>query len=80
MVLLIIKLINHYHIILNKPEHYTTDSGAIMYKIITTSKKEIQKIYNLFYNTESNLFLHRKKEKFETILNIPRDSNSSIEE
>lgn len=74
------ELIGHYHIILNKPGHYTTNSGIVMYKIITTSKKEIQKIYNLFYNTESNLFLHRKKEKFETILNIPRDSNSSIEE
>lgn len=74
------ELINHYHIILNKPGHYTTDSGVIMYKIITTNKTEIQKIYDLFYNTESNLFLHRKKEKFETILNIPRDSNSLIKE
>ena len=74
------ELINHYHIILNKPGHYTTENGTIVYKIITTDKKQIQKIYNLFYNTESSLYLNRKKEKFETILNIPRDSNSSIEE
>lgn len=74
------ELINHYHIILNKPGHYTTNTGTIIYKIITTDKKEIQKIYDLFYCTKSNLFLQRKKENFETILNIPRDSNSSIEE
>lgn len=74
------ELINHYHIILNKPGHYTTENGTVMYKIITTDKKQIQKIYDLFYNTESNLYLNRKKEKFEAILNIPRDSNSSIEE
>ena len=74
------ELINHYHIILNKPGHYTTENGTVIYKIITTDKKQIQKIYNLFYNTESSLYLNRKKEKFETILNIPRDSNSSIGE
>ena len=51
-----------------------------MYKIITTDKEQIQKIYDLFYNTESNLYLLRKKEKFETILNIPRDSNSLVKE
>lgn len=74
------ELIEHYHIILNKPGHYTTQTGIIMYKIITTDKKQIQKIYDLFYHTESNLYLDRKKEKFETILNIPRDSNSLIKE
>lgn len=74
------ELINHYHIILNKPGHYTTENGTVIYKIITTDKKQIQKIYNLFYNTESSLYLNRKKEKFKTILNIPRDSNSSIGE
>lgn len=74
------ELINHYHIILNKPGYYTTNTGTVIYKIITTDKKEIQKIYNLFYTTDSGLFLQRKKEKFETILNIPRDSNSSTEE
>ena len=74
------ELINHYHIILNKPSFQTLQNGTIMYKIITTNKTEIQKIYNLFYNTESSLYLNRKKQKFETLLNIPRDSNSSIEE
>lgn len=74
------ELINHYHIILNKTGHYITENGTVIYKIITTDKKQIQKIYDLFYNTESNLYLNRKKEKFETILNIPRDSNSSIGE
>ncbi len=74
------ELIEHYHIILNVPSHYRCDSGTIIYKIITTNKKEIQKIYNLFYHQNANIYLNRKKEKFETILNIPRDSNSSDEE
>ena len=32
------ELINHYHIILNKPGHYTTENGTIVYKIITIIK------------------------------------------
>jgi hypothetical protein len=74
------ELINHYCIILNKPSQYITNTNTVIYKIITTNKDQIQKIYNLFYNTESNLYLQRKKEKFETILNIPRDSNSLVKE
>lgn len=74
------ELINHYCIILNKPSCYTLKNGTVMYNIITANKTEIQKIYNLFYNSESSLYLKRKKEKFETLLNIPRDSNSSSEE
>lgn len=74
------ELINHYHIILNKPSQCIVNVSTIIYKIITTNKDQIQKIYNLFYNTKSSLYLQRKKEKFETILNIPRDSNSSVEE
>lgn len=74
------ELINHYCIILNKPFQYITNTNTVIYKIITTSKDQIQKIYDLFYNTESNLYLQRKKEKFETILNIPRDSNSLVKE
>ena len=70
-------LVVNYGIILNKPSHSTTKNGIIMYRVLTTSKKQIKKIYNLFYNTNSSLYLKRKKEKFETALNIPRDSNSS---
>lgn len=75
-----LELIQRYNIILNplKTEHL--DSGITMYKIQTGDKKEIQSIYSLFYQEPNCICLKRKKEKFKTILNIPRDSNSSDEE
>ena len=72
------ELLNNYHIILNKELKETKSNGTIVYKIKIGSKKEIEKLYNLFYKNNS-LFMKRKKEKFELLLNIPRDSNSSKE-
>lgn len=75
-----LELIQHYQIILNKMGFYKTTNDIKMFKVITRNKEEIRKIYNLFYRDSSSLYLQRKKEKFETFLHIPRDSNSSIEE
>lgn len=75
-----LELIQHYHIMLNAPCSDQLDSGVTMYKIRASSRQAIQTIYNLFYQDPNAIYLKRKKEKFETILNIPRDSNSSVEE
>lgn len=69
-------LVNDYHIIVNKPITETLSNGTIMYKIKIGNKNEILKLYNLFYN-KTNFYISRKKEKMETLLNIPRDFNSS---
>lgn len=73
------ELLNNYHILLNKESKEIKDNGTIMYKIKIGSKEELIKLYNLFYSNDS-LYLERKKKQFELLLNIPRDSNSSIEE
>lgn len=73
------ELLNHYHVVLNKPLHETLPTGTIMYKIKSTNKEELMKLYHLFYDNKS-LFLSHKKEKFKLLLNIPRDFNSSDEE
>ena len=75
-----LELIQHYQIILNKMGFDKTKNDIKMFKITTRNKEEIRKIYNLFYRNSSSLYLQRKKEKFETFLHIPRDSNSSMEE
>ena len=75
-----LELIQHYNIILSPLKIERLDSGIVMYKIQIGNRKEIQSIYNLFYQEPDCIYLKRKKEKFETILNIPRDSNSSSEE
>lgn len=71
-------LVNQYHIIINRPLIETRPNGTKMYKIRIGSKEEIKKLYHLFYHNNVNnlLFLNRKKEKFCSLLNIPRDSNS----
>lgn len=69
------ELVNHYHIFLNKELTETLSNGTVMYKIKIGSIEEIKKIYNLFYQ-DSDLYIKRKYEKFQTLLNIPRDSNS----
>lgn len=68
-------LINQYHILLNQELKETLPNGTIMYKIKIGNKQELLKLFNLFYK-DKILFLKRKKEKFENLLNIPRDSNS----
>lgn len=75
-----LELIQHYQVILNKMSVDKTKNDIKMFKVATRSKDEIRKIYNLFYRDPSSLYLQRKKEKFETFLHIPRDSNSSMEE
>ena len=69
----------HYGICINKKITEKKSNGTIIYKIKIGSLKEINKIYHIFYD-DTNLYLPRKKEKFEALLNIPRDSNSSDEE
>lgn len=69
-------LVNQYHLFINKECLETLSNGTVMYKIKIGSKEELLKLYNLLY-TDKELFLQRKKEKFENLLNIPRDSNSS---
>lgn len=75
-----LELIQHYHVILHTLGIEKTKQDVKMFKISTRNKKEIQKIYNLFYSDKNSIYLQRKKEKFETFLHIPRDSNSSVEE
>lgn len=74
------KLVNQYHIVINKPLKETRPNGTIMYKIKIGDKEEIKKLYNFLYHSDNILFLKRKNDKFKTLLNIPRDSNSSSEE
>ena len=70
------QLTNQYHIYTNKKTQETLANGTVMYKIKIGDKTELKKLYNLLYD-EKNFYLKRKKEKFENLLNIPRDSNSS---
>ena len=73
------KLINQYHIIINRPLIETLPNGTKIYKIKIGSKEEIKKLYKLFYHNDT-LYMQRKKNKFHSLLNIPRDFNSSNEE
>jgi len=41
-----------------------------IYRIYCYGEEKIKKIYNLIYNTESSLFMKRKKDKFENYLNL----------
>lgn len=66
-------LANDYGIITNSIETSTLLSGKKMYRITYYGFTKIKSIYNALY-TDSPLFLQRKKEKFQTILNVPRDS------
>lgn len=68
-------LVNQYHILLNKKGKERLSNGTIVYKIKIGDKVELLKLYNLLYK-DKELFLLRKKEKFENLLNIPRDFNS----
>lgn len=72
-------LVNQYHILCNNLTTSYTQNNKIYYKFIIGDKKELQKLYHLFYDNKT-LYLPRKKEKFELLLNIPRDSNSSSKE
>ena len=69
------KLVNQYHILLNKKLTETLSNGTVIYKIKIGNKTELLKLYSLLYENK-NLFMKRKKEKFENLLKIPRDSNS----
>lgn len=66
-------LANDYGIITNFIETSVLPSGKKMYKITYYGFTKIKSIYNVLY-TDSPFFLQRKKEKFQTILNTPRDS------
>lgn len=73
------RLINQYHIIINRPFVETLSNGTKIYKIKIGSKKEIEKLYKIFYK-EKSFYIQRKKDKFHSLLNIPRDFNSLNEE
>ena len=73
------ELVNHYHLMLPRPATEVLNNGTVMYKVRTNSKEEVKKIYELLYSN-GGLCMQRKKRKFETLLNIPRDSNSLDEE
>lgn len=74
------KLINQYNVLANILGSEILLNGTRMYKIKICSKVEILKLYNLFYHPNTSLYLSRKKNKFESLLKIPRDSNSLIKE
>ena len=69
------ELLNELKIEIRKNGKETLPNGTIIYKIKIGNKQELLKLFNLFYK-DKILFLKRKKEKFENLLNIPRDSNS----
>ena len=73
------ELVNHYHIYANQITTETLSTGTVMYKLLVGSIEELEKLYEAFYQNDA-LYLPRKKEKFQLLLNIPRDSNSSVEE
>ena len=50
-----------------------------MYKFFIGKSFLLPKIYNLLYQNNPELFLTRKKEKFNSLVKIPRDSNTSVE-
>lgn len=74
------KLVNQYHLVINKPLIETRPNGTVMYRIKIGDKEELKKLYNLLYHSDNLLFLSRKNKRFKTLLNIPRDSNSLDEE
>lgn len=71
-------LSNNYNITCSLQER-TLSNGTKIFKITYSSKEDLIKLYHLFYDN-SELYIKRKKEKFQTVLNIPRDSISSEED
>lgn len=71
-------LSNNYNITCSLQER-TLSNGTKIFKITYSSKEDLIKLYHLFYDN-SKLYIKRKKEKFQTVLNIPRDSISSEED
>ena len=72
-------LANQYHIY--TPSYHTkvcSDAGTIMYSYAINAYDMIEKFYHLMYDDNPELFLKRKKDKFDSLLNTPRDSSSSI--
>lgn len=69
------ELINHYNIFCNKPLTEQKHNGTIIYKIKIGDRQEIRKLHDLFYNN-TDMYLQRKKDYMELLLDIPRDSNS----
>ena len=66
-------LATDYGIITKSIIESTLPTGKKIYRIVYYGFKKNESIYNILY-TDSPLFLQRKKEKFQTILNAPRDS------
>lgn len=47
---------------------FLSKKNITIYRVYGYTKQKVQKIYNLLYNTQSTLFLERKKEKFKELL------------
>lgn len=47
---------------------FLSKKNVTIYRVYGYTKQKVQKIYNLLYNTQSTLYLKRKKEKFEELL------------
>lgn len=70
-------LATNYGISNNKIYSSTTPNGKnFFYKTSYSNRKTVERIYKILY-TPNSLYMKRKKDKFETLLKIPRDSNSS---
>lgn len=70
-------LANEYGIVCNLVK-YNIPNGTVMYDINITSYEKLNRFYDLLYKDNPELYLLRKKEKFDSLIkNIPRDSNTS---
>lgn len=70
-------LATNYGISNNKIYSSITPNGKnFFYKTSYLNRKTVERIYKILY-TPNSLYMKRKKDKFETLLKIPRDSNSS---
>ena len=69
-------LANEYGIVC-KLVKYNIPNGTIMYDINIASYEKLNRFYDLLYKDNPELYLLRKKEKFDSLIkNIPRDSNT----
>lgn len=75
---MISQLANVYGICANFTSTITL-SGTVMYKLNVEKADMLKRLYNLLYDTEDCLYLKRKKENFNSLVNISRDSNTSVE-
>ena len=64
----IVDLFKEKNIILSIAE--LPKKNVTIYRVYGYTKEKCEKIYNLLYNTSSNLYMNRKKDKFRKLLNL----------